>query len=144
MQVLEELGQNTVSPNNAGNAAAAGLVTPHEVAGVGINPPHLPGNDTLHQGATANVNREFCLLDAATSCQQSLIAASSVGNSVAFPTGNRTRNSDQVNVLHLVNQQMAEGMAHLNSMVPSKDGHCVVQLEGTISSALQHTAQKKS
>jgi hypothetical protein len=106
------------------------------MSGVGINPPHLPGNDTLHQGATANVNREFCLLDAATSCQQSLIAASSVGNSVAFPTGNRTRNPDQVEVLHLMNQQMAKEMVHLYSIVPSQDKRPNAQLEVTIASAL--------
>ncbi len=39
VQALDELGQNTVSQNNTDNAAAAGLVTPCEVAGVGINLP---------------------------------------------------------------------------------------------------------
>jgi hypothetical protein len=55
VQALDELGQNTMSPNNAGNAAAPGRITPREsgritpweaggsaytpVPGVGINPP---------------------------------------------------------------------------------------------------------
>ncbi len=85
-------------PNNGGNAApgritpcqsvhaAAGCITSREsghttpqemgsefMSGVGINPPHLPGNDFLHQGATAGVNLGFCSLDAATSCQQPLM-----------------------------------------------------------------------
>jgi hypothetical protein len=156
MLALDELGRNTVTPNNSCNAPPgritprkSGHTTPQEMGsafmpGVGINPPHLPGNDFLHQGATAGINLGICSLDATTSCQQSNIAAGSVGDSVVFPTGIHTRNPNQVDVLHLMNQRMAEGMAHLNSMVPSKDGHCVVQLEGTISSALQHTAQKKS
>jgi hypothetical protein len=166
MQALDELGWNTVSPSNGGNAApghitprksghaAAGRITPREsghttpweigsaiTPRVGINPPNLPGNDVLLQGATAGVNLRIRLLDATTTCQQSLIAAGSIGNSVVFSTGNRTRNSDQVNVLHLVNQQMAEGMAHLNSMVPSQDKHCMAQLEGATASALHHMAQ---
>ncbi len=40
-----------------------------------------------------------------------------------------------------MNQQMAKGMAHLYSMVPSQDKHCNAQLKGTIATALQHMAQ---
>ncbi len=82
VQALDELGRNALSPNNAGNAAAAGLVTPREVAGVGINSPHLPGHEFMLPGVTAgvNVNLGIRLSDATTSHQQSPIAAGGVGD----------------------------------------------------------------
>jgi hypothetical protein len=43
VQALEELGRIIVSPSNAGDAAAAGLVTPCEVAGVGMKPSFSRG-----------------------------------------------------------------------------------------------------
>ncbi len=84
MQALDELGWNTVSPNNAGNAAAAGLITPLEVAGVEINPPYLPGHEFMLPGVTAG-NLGIRLLDDTTSCQQSFIAAGSISVRVVFP-----------------------------------------------------------
>jgi len=158
--VLDELGQNTLSPtNNAGNATAPGCITPREsgritpreaggsvftpVPVVGINPPpHLPGHEfLLPAGATAGINLGIRSTNATTSRQQSLIAAGGVGDSVVFPVGTRTRNPDQVEVLHLMNQQMAQGMAHLSSMMPSQDEHCMVQLKSAIASALQFMFQ---
>jgi hypothetical protein len=130
VQALDELGRNTVSPNNAGNAAAAGHVTPCEVAGVGINPPHLPGHEFVLPGVTAGVNLRIHLSDATSFHQQSLIAAGGIGDRVVFPAGTCTRNPDQVDVLHLMNQQMAQGMAHLSSMVPSQDERRTAQLKG--------------
>ncbi len=145
MQALDELGQNTVSPNNADDAAAAGLVTPcEEAVWVGINPPYLPGHEFMLPGVTAGVNLRIRSSDDTLSCQQSFTAAGSVGDRAVFPAGTRTRNPDQVDVLNLMNQQMAQGMAHLSGMVPSKDECCMAQLEGAITSALQHMAQYKA
>jgi len=163
VQALDELGQNTVSPNNAGFAAAppgritpreSGRITPREaggsaftpVPGVGINlpPPHLPGHEFLLPGVTAGVNIGIRSTNATTSRQQSLIAAGGVGDRVVFPVGTRTRNPDQVDVLHLMNQQMAQGMAHLSSMMPSQDERRLAQLESAIASALQRMAQYKA
>jgi hypothetical protein len=144
VQALEELGWNTVSPNNAGNAAAAGLVTPREVAGVGINPPYLPANEFMLPGVTAGVNLRICSTDDTTSHHHSLITAGSVSDRVVVLAGTCTRNLDQVEVLNLMNQQMAQGMTHLSSTVPSQDEHCMAQLEGAIASALQRMAQYKA
>jgi hypothetical protein len=145
VQVLDELGWNTVSPNNADNATAAGLVTPREEAvEAGTNPPYLPGHDFMLPGVTAGVNLRICLPDDTLSRQQSFAAAGGVGDRVVFPAGIRTRNPNQVDVLNLMNQQMAQGMAHLSSMVPSKDERCMAQLKGAITSALQHMAQYKA
>ena len=164
VQVLDELGQNAVSPFNAGNAAAPGRITPREsgritpreaggsaftpVPGVGINlpPPHLPGHDFLLPagGVTAGVNLGIRSTNATTSRQQSLVAAGGIGDRVVFPVGTRTRNPDQVDVLHLMNQQMTQGMAHLSSMMPSQDERRMAQLESAIASALQRMAQYKA
>ena len=157
VQALDELGQNTVSPFNAGNAVAreSGRITPWEVggsaftpvSGVGINlpPPHLPGHDfLLPAGVTAGINLGIRSTNATTSRQQSLIAAGGIGDRVVFPVGTRTRNPDQVDVLHLMNQQMAQGMAHLSSMMPSQDERRMAQLESAIVSALQRMAQYKA
>ena len=164
VQALDELGQNTVSPfNHAGNAAAPGRITPREsgritprevggsaftpVPGVGINlpPPHLPGHDfLLTAGVTAGINLGIRSTNATNSRQQSLIAAGGIGDRVVFPVGTRTRNPDQVDVLHLMNQQMTQGMAHLSSMMPSQGERRMAQLESAIASALQRMAQYKA
>ena len=163
VQTLDELGQNTVSPFNAGYAAAPGRITPREsgritpreaggsaftpVPGMGINlpPPHLPGHDfLLPAGVTAGVNLGIRSTNATTSRQQSLFAAGGIGDRVVFPVGTRTRNPDQVDVLHLMNQQMTQGMAHLSSMMPSQDERRMAQLERAIASALQRMEQYKA
>ena len=64
----------------------------------------------LPAGVTAGVNLGIRSTNATTSRQQSLIAAKGVGDRVVFLVGNRTRNPDQVDVLHLMNQQMTQGM----------------------------------
>ena len=76
-----------------------------------------------------------------TSRLQSNIAAGNVGNSVTVPSGTRTRQPDQVDVLRLMNEQMMQGIANLNNMVPSAAEQRRVQLEGAISSALSRMAQ---
>jgi hypothetical protein len=43
-----------------------------------------------------------------------------------------------------MNQQMNQGIAHLNSMMPSQDDRRMAQLEGAISSALSRMAQYTS
>ncbi len=143
VQALDELGWSTMSLNITDNAAAAGLVTPREVAGVEINPADLPGHEFMLPGVTAGVNLGICLSDATTCHQQSLIPAGGVGDRVVFPSGTCTRNPNQVNdgMLHLMNQQMTQAMDHLSSMVPSQDEHCMAQLKGAIASALQCMAQ---
>jgi hypothetical protein len=141
---VDEFGRNTMSPSNADNAATAGLVIPHEEAGVGINPPYLPGHEFMLPGVTAGVNLGIHLLDDTTSHQCSLATAGGVGDRFVFPAGTRTRNPNQVDVLNPMHQQMAQGIAHLSSMVPSKDVCPIAHLEGAITSALQHMAKYKA
>jgi hypothetical protein len=84
------------------------------------------------------------MLNATISQQQSLIAVGGVSDRVVFLAGTRSRNPNQVDVLHLMNQQMTQGMAHLSSMMPSQDKRCMAQLEGTFESALQRMALYKA
>jgi hypothetical protein len=89
-----------------------GVVRIHLSLGWGSTPPppHLPGHEfLLPAGVTAGVNLGIRSTNATTSRQQSLIAAKGVGDRVVFLVGNRTRNPDQVDVLHLMNQQPADG-----------------------------------
>jgi hypothetical protein len=175
VQALDELGQNTRSPNNAGNALDGRVSTPREgcrvtprdrgssaftpvrgdnyapvAAEMRINPPHLPGHDFMLPGVdtgsdfgirATGPNIGIRSTDAATSRQQTLISAGSIGERVVFPAGTRSRNPDQVDVLHLMNQQMIQGITHLNSMVPTQNERRMAQLKGAIAGALQRMAQ---
>jgi hypothetical protein len=58
-----------MSLNNTDNAAAAGLVTPCEEAGVGIDPPYFTGHELMLPGVTAGINLGIHLLDDTTSHQ---------------------------------------------------------------------------
>ncbi len=55
--------------------------------------------------------------------------------------GTCTRSTDQVDVLHLMNQQIMQGITHLNNLAPSAADQRRIQLEGAISSALNQMAQ---
>jgi hypothetical protein len=75
-----------MSPNNADNAAAAGLVTPcKEAVGVGINPPYLPGHEFMLTGVTAGNNIGICSSDDTLSHQQSFVAAGGLVTVSFFP-----------------------------------------------------------
>jgi hypothetical protein len=171
VQALAELGQNSVSPHNPSGTTAGRVtphdgVTPRDGASAftpvmasGNNPPAYPGPslptffasaNTPSPGAAQNnflsaqnfpANLGQRASDAATSRLQSNIATGNIGNSVTVPSGTRTRQPDQVDVLRLMNEQMMQGIANLNNMVPSAAERRRVQLEGAISSALSRMVQ---
>jgi hypothetical protein len=174
LEVLEELGQNTVSPNSTisptgrtsttTNAGGASVFTPVEAevgasafipVAVGGNNPTRPGLPTFFANATTTpsvannfpsvqnfpANRGTHARDPTAACQQSYIAAGNIGETVVKKAGTRTRNPDQVDVLHLMNQQIMQGISHLNNLAPSAADQCRIQLEGAISSALNQMAQ---
>jgi hypothetical protein len=165
-QALAEFGQNSVSPANPSGTSSAGRITPRDgesaftpVTVAGNDPPAhpCPGLPTFFTSANtplpdaaqnnfpsaqnfpANLGQQAT--DAATSRQQSNIAAGNIGNRFTVSSGTRTRQMDQVDVLHLMNEQMMQGIANLNNLVPSAADQRRVQLEGAISSALSRMAQ---
>jgi hypothetical protein len=166
VQALAELRQNSVYPANPSGTTTAGCITPHDgesaftpVMVAGNNPPAHPGprlltfftsantpppdaaqnNFPSAQNFPANLGQQAT--DAATSCQQSNIAAGNIGDRFTVPSGTRTRQPDQVDVLPLMNEQMMQGIANLNNFAPSAADQRRVQLEGAISSALSRMAQ---
>jgi hypothetical protein len=170
VEALEELGQNTVSPNNtfsptgrtsrttiAGGAAAftpvaAGVgASAFILVAVGGKNPTGPGFPTFfaYANTTPSVANNFplvqnfpancgnCARDSIAVCHQSNIAAGNVGEPVVKKAGTHTRNPNQVDVLHLMNQQIMQGITHLNNLAPSAADQRRIQLKGAISSALK-------
>jgi hypothetical protein len=86
-------------------------------------------------------NHGTCARDPTAAHQQSHIAAENVGEPVVEKAGTHTRNPNQVDVLHLMNQQIMQGISHLNNLAPSAADQRRIQLEGAISSALNQMAQ---
>ncbi len=73
--------------------------------------------------------------------QQSNIVAGNVGEPVVKNAGTRTRNPNWVDVLHLMNQHIMQGITHLNNLAPSAADQDRIQLKGEISTALNRMAQ---
>ncbi len=78
--------------------------------------------------------------DSTVARQQSNIATGNAGEPVVEKAGTHTRNPDQVDVLHLMNQQIMQGITHLNNLAPSAADQHRIQLQGAISSALNQMA----
>jgi len=69
---------------------------------------------------------------------QANVAAGNIGNPQVFPSGVRTsRNLDQVTLLAHMNQEVARGIANLNSFLPRDDERRQARLEAAITSANQ-------
>ncbi len=174
MEALEELSQNTISPNStipptgctSTNTIAWGAAAFTPVAAgvgasafipviVGGNNPTGPGLPTFFANAntTPSVVNNFPSVqnfpanqgtrarDPTAARQQSHIAAGNVGEPVVKKAGTRTRKPNQVDVLHLMNQQIMQGISCLNNLAPSAADQRRIQLEGAISSALNQMAQ---
>jgi hypothetical protein len=104
-------------------------------------PPDAAQQNSFPSAHNFPANRGQRATDAATSCQQSNIAAGNVGDCVTVPSGTRTRQPNQVDILCLMNEQMKQGIASLNNLAPSAADQRRIQLEGAISSALSRMAQ---
>jgi hypothetical protein len=69
---------------------------------------------------------------------QANVAAGNIGDPQVFPSGVRTsRNLDQVTLLAHMNQEVARGIAHLNSFLPRDDERRQSRLEAAITCANQ-------
>jgi hypothetical protein len=101
--------------------------------------PSVVNNFPLVQNFPANCGTRA--RDPTAAHQQSHIATGNVGEPVVEKAGTCTRNPNQVDVLHLMNQQIMQGISHLNKLAPSAADQCRIQLEGVISSALNQMAQ---
>ena len=97
-------GGLVAAPAVAAPAAAApmGLADPATVAAIGAN-HGVAGRDQATQRCQAN------------------IAAGNIGDPQVVPTGIHGRNPDHVTLLAQMNQEVARGIANLNSFLPSAD-----------------------
>jgi hypothetical protein len=119
--------------------------------------PVAPGSDVAQAAVAQNVavntpaanvpvaaavNHGVLGRNQATQRQQTFIAAGNIGDPQAvLPTGIRGRNPDQVALLAQMNQEVARGIANLNSFLPSADERRQARLEAALASANQrHSA----
>ncbi len=94
-----------------------------------------------HVAAAVSANRGVRGRDQAIQHHQAIIAAGNIGNPQVFPSGIHGRNPDQVALLAQMNQEVARGIANLNSFLPSADEHHQACLEAALTSANQcHSA----
>jgi hypothetical protein len=87
-------------------------------------------------------NRGVLARDRTSQRRQAFVAAGNIGDpQQVIPTGIRGRNPDQVGLLAQMNQEVARGIANLNSFLPSADERRQARLEAALNSANQrHSA----
>jgi len=141
---IEFVGLMTLAPaNHLGGLATPfavthGAVTTPAVATTAVAPATVvPAAATPVTAAAVGTNRGVRGRDPATQRQQALIAAGNIGDPQVFPTDLRGRNPDHVALLAQMNQEVARGIANLNSFFPSADEHRQAFLEAALTSANQ-------
>jgi hypothetical protein len=86
-------------------------------------------------------NRGVLARDRTSQRRQAFVAAGNIGEPQVIPTGIRGRNPDHVTLLAQMNQEVARGIANLNSFLPSADKRRQARLEAALTSANQrHSA----
>ena len=87
-------------------------------------------------------NRGVLARDRTSQRRQAFVAAGNIGDpQQVIPTGIRGRNPDQVGLLAQMNQEVARGIANLNSFLPSADERRQARLEAALTSTNQrHSA----
>ena len=115
----------------------ARLMNPPVAATAAATPTALANPAAVAVGA----NRGVLARDRATQRHQAFVAAGNIGDPQVIPTGIRGRNPDQVGLLAQMNQEVARGIANLNSFLPSADERRQARLEAALTSANQrHSA----
>ncbi len=118
-------------------AVAPATAAPAAVAPAAVAPAAVPPIPVA-----IGANHGILGRDQATQHHQSFIAAGNIGDpQVVLPTGIHGRHPDQVALLAQMNQEVARGIANLNSFLPSADERCQAHLEAVLTSANQrHSA----
>ncbi len=92
-----------------------GLAAPAAVAPAAVTPAAVTPAAATPVAAAVGTNRGVRGRDQATQRHQAIIAADNIGDPQVFPSGIRGRNPDQVALLAQMNQEVARGIANLNS-----------------------------
>jgi hypothetical protein len=131
---VEYVGLMSVAPANP----PGGLVAPTAVAPAAAAPAAVAPATAAPVTVAIGANHRILGRDQATQHHQSFIAAGNIGDpQAALPTGIRGRNPNQVALLAQMNQEVARGIANLNSFLPSADERCQAHLEAALTSANQ-------
>ena len=165
---LSELAQRTRSVDthgaaqaqgNYGNIATAISDDGEDLAGLDLDvqlmpvaPMNPPAAATAAAAPTALANPASAAVAVGANCgvlardrasqrRQVFVAAGNLGEPQVLPTGIRGRNPDHVTLLAQMNQEVARGIANLNSFLPSADERRQARLEAALTSANQrHSA----
>jgi len=131
---VEFIGLMPVTPANppGGLAVAAPTI-------VAIAPTPIAIAPTPAAAATVSANRGVRAANQGAQRAQANIAAGSISDPQVFPVGVRiNRNNDQISLLAQMNQEVARGIANLNSFLPNEDERRQARLEAALAGANQH------
>ena len=135
---VEFIGLMPVTPANPPGGLAVAAPTIVAIAPTPIAIAPTPAAPTPAAAATVSANRGVRAANQGAQHAQANIAAGSIGNSQVFPAGVRiNRNNGQISLLAQINQEVARGIANLNSFLPSEDERRQACLEAALAGANQ-------
>ena len=135
---VEFIGLMPVAPANPPGGLAVAAPTIVAIAPTPIAIAPTPAAPTPAAAATVSANRGIRAANQGAQHAQANIAAGSIGNPQVFPAGVRiNRNNNQISLLAQMNQEVARGIANLNSFLPSEDERRQARLEAALAGANQ-------
>jgi hypothetical protein len=135
---VEFIGLMPVAPANPPGGLAVAAPTIVAIAPTPIAIAPTPAAPTPAAAATVSANRGVRAANQGAHRAQANFAVGSIGNPQVFPAFVRiNRNNDQISLLTQMNQEVARGIANLNSFLPSEDERRQAHLEAALAGANQ-------
>ena len=135
---VEFIGLMPVAPANPPGGLAVAAPTIFAIAPTPIAIAPTPAAPTPAAAATVSANRGVRDANQGAQRAQANIAAGSIGDPQVFLAGvHINRNNDQISLLAQMNQEVARGIANLNSFLPSEDERPQARLEAALAGANQ-------
>ena len=127
-----------VAPENPPGGLAVAAPTLVAIAPIPIAITPTPAAPTPTATATVSANCGVRAANEGAQYAQANIAAGNIGDPQVFPAGVRiNRNNNQISLLAQMNQEVARGIANLNSFLPSEDERCQARLKAALAGANQ-------
>ena len=135
---VEFIGLMPVTPANPPGGLAVAAPTIVAIAPTPIAIAPTPVASTPAAAATVSANRGVRAANQGAQRAQANIAAGSIGNPQVFPAGVCiNRNNNQISLLAQILQEVARGIANLNSFLPSEDERRQARLKAVLTGANQ-------
>ncbi len=135
---VEFIGLMPVAPANPPGGLAVAAPTLVAIAPTPIAIPPTPAAPTPAATATVSANCGVRAANQGAQRAQANIAAGNIGDPQVFPAGVRiNRSNDQISLLAQMNQEVARGIANLNSFLPSEDERHQARLKAALTGANQ-------